>query len=751
MRAARRIHDAKSTLRSGIALTLFVGGSVSIAPAVAAQDTQQADQGGDRVILVTARKRTENITDVPIAITAFGEQQIEQADLENIQNLAQLTPNFTFPDNGQRYIDAPVIRGLIGNDGDPTKQSASFYLDGVFVSGSISGINFDDVARAEVLKGPQSAQFGRSTFAGAINFVTKRPGDTLEGNINGKLAEFGEYEISAGLMGPLIEDLLSFRISGRYYEFGGEFENNAGTPAGIDLGGQSTTNFSGSLFFTPTSDFELRATIRYAEDDDDAAPSQFVNDVNCTFATPTVCGAIEIDEDQIGQNLDSFIAAGIEPGLQREQLDLVLAAEYDFGGAVLSATAAYHDEDLARAWDVEGSPAVLPFFVGVLGAEPGLDAAQIVNDWKFKDFQLEARLSSAGDGPFTWSVGGYYADIEQRLGRSFGAVALDPPNTRLVENVAVFAQLGYTFADIVTVGIEGRYQEEKLSRVSPTTGEPLILGGGVPAEATFEAFLPRFTASIEATPDLTFYLQVAKGNKPGDFNTATTTPVDEVVLDEETLWNYEAGLKGNLLDGRLAFGAAIFHMDLSNLQVRDVTPGTFQILTRNAGAAKSTGFEFDATARITEFWTLRGAVGYADFRFTDFENDAAAEQIFGDGNVNGNLPRSVPNWTGTASSNITLPVSDIWDVFVFADANYRSRIFASPANVAFSDARIQANLRVGLANDRLRLEGFVRNLFDDDTPDRVGTTIDFLGGGNRVVIAVPTRGRQFGVRASLDF
>ena len=147
-------------------------------------------------IVVTARRRDESLLDVPVTISAFSADQIAGADMLSIRDLSRLTPAFNFSDLGARYVDSPVIRGIAGNDADPTKQSASFFLDGVYISGSAVFMNMHDVERVEVLKGPQSAQFGRATFAGAINFITKEPTNEYEGKVTAKAAEHDEWELS---------------------------------------------------------------------------------------------------------------------------------------------------------------------------------------------------------------------------------------------------------------------------------------------------------------------------------------------------------------------------------------------------------------------------------------------------------------------------------------------------------------------------------------------------------------------------
>lgn len=705
-------------------------------------------------IVVTARKRDENLLDVPLSITAFSAADIQASDMTDIRDLSRLTASFNFPDIGQRYIDSPVIRGIAGNDADPTKQSASFFVDGVYVSGSAQNINFNDLERVEVLKGPQSAQFGRATFAGAINFITKAPTNEFTGSFSAKGAEHDEYEVSGAVGGPLVEDKAYFRANARYWTYGGEW-TNAGLPQGIDLGGISTTNIGGSLLFTPTDTLEIKARVEYIEDDDGpaAVEKKQGSDQNCFFNTGYICGEVEVDESRLGGTFDEFVAEGFEPGLIRKTWRSSLQFDWELDGVTLSGVAAYNDEDMLRVWDVITELVKIPIFFGFAGAAPGTYAGQIVNDFQFEDYSGELRLQSNGDGPLQWIIGGYYADLDQSFGRVRGAIFIDPPNQRTVKNWAGFGQLSYDFTDQLTASVEGRYQSEKLARRDITTGNVLTLANGVQAQETFKTFLPRFTVDYKPSEDMTLYAQAAKGNKPGDFNTGATVAPEFVVLDEEELWSYELGVKGTAWDNRITYAVAAFWMDVSNQQVRDVTPD-FQLLTRNTGEARSRGIELETSIAPMEGFVLRGTFGYADHEFTNFPNEANNQNILGDGDAAGKTSRSTPKYTGSLSASYATAVSDSFDWFLRSDLVYRSKVYATEANLAHTGSLTNVQLRTGLESDMWSAEVYARNIFDDDTPQRIGINTEFVNfpfSAPTVVSLIPSRGQQFGVRLSYDF
>lgn len=739
-------------LLTGTAWAVLMIGSQAT-PAVAQTETAQRG-GGIEEIIVTARKRNESLLDVPLTVTAFSSAEIEASAMNSIRDLSRLTPAFNFPDLGARYIDSPVVRGIPGNDADPTKQSASFFLDGIYVAGSIQGIDLGDVERIEVIKGPQSAVFGRATFAGAINFITKTQDNEPTGRVFLMGGEHDEYEASAALGGPIVADRLFMRVNARYWTYGGEWRN-AGIPFGLKIGDQSTANFGGSLRATPNDRFAMTVRVNYTRDKDGPAPieKKIESDQNCRFVISTICGEVKFNPNRVGGVFDELIAEGFNPGVDRKTWRTSVTGDYEFDGVTASVLAGYNNEKMLRPWDVITDLTKNPIFIGFGGTRPGTNGGLIVNDFRFKDWSAELRLASNGDGPLQWIVGGYVADYKQVFGRSRGAIALDPPNRRKVENIAGFGQLSWDITDQFNVSAEGRYQREKLERRDFTTNQVVVLATGARAESKFTKFLPRVTAQFKPTPDLTLYAQWAKGNKPGDFNIGATVRPENVVIDEENITAYEAGVKWNGFDDRLLLSLALFNNKLSNQQVRDVTP-QFQILTLNTGRYRSRGFEVDATVVPFEGLTLRGAFSMSDAEYTRFANSADMQTVFGNGNAAGKVPRSVPKYTGSFSATYTQAVTDSLDGFIRADLAYRSKVYADDTNLSWAGTLLQVNLRLGVENENWKFEVFGRNLFDDDTPQRIGFNTDFRffpARSPRVVALVPSRGRQFGVSASYNF
>ena len=245
---------------SGTALGLFISfGTVS-----SAQDNSD-ELKAKRLdeIVVTARKRAENIQETPLSISAFTADMIEAAAIRDLADVAKFTPGFSLDDEfGRTSGVRPVIRGqatILGASG------VSTFVDGILLNGSILDYDLTDVERIEVVKGPQSALYGRNTYSGAINIITKSPSDEFSGDVKVDGGKFGRFELGGTIRGP-ISDTVSANLHGRYFTRGGPFTN---TFDGTDIGQQESGALSLALFYEPTDRLNARARIRLSKLHDD--------------------------------------------------------------------------------------------------------------------------------------------------------------------------------------------------------------------------------------------------------------------------------------------------------------------------------------------------------------------------------------------------------------------------------------------------------------------------------------------------
>lgn len=231
--------------------------------ALSQENQQSAEWFHHDEIVVTARKREELIQQVPLAISAFTANQIISSGIQNMTDVAKLTPGFSLDEDFGRFASSrPVIRGqstIFGASG------VSTFVDGVLINGSLLDYDLGDVERIEVIRGPQSALYGRNTYSGAINVISKSPSDEFSGSLLVDAGSFERFETAASIRGPLT-DTLSASLTGRHYSRSGPFTNAFD---GTDIGNQQSSSVSAVLFYEPSEKLSIRSRIRFSHLDDD--------------------------------------------------------------------------------------------------------------------------------------------------------------------------------------------------------------------------------------------------------------------------------------------------------------------------------------------------------------------------------------------------------------------------------------------------------------------------------------------------
>jgi outer membrane receptor protein involved in Fe transport len=405
-------------------------------------------------VVVTARKKSEDSQDAPLAISAYSGDMIEAAGMKDLTDVAAFTPGFSFNDDfGRTQSERPVIRGQATIKGE---SGVSTFIDGVRISGSILDYDLNEVERIEIIKGPQSALYGRNTYSGAISITTKNPTDELSGSVKLDVAEYGQQEISASIRGPLVEGILSGGLTGRSYERGGVRDN---LYDGNEVGQQESQSISGVLYFTPNDDLDIRVRSRWSNLDDDQLRLFLTSpdDNNCYgpdnggvyMATPdydpTVgntpqgfnasygqhnyryyCGEIEAQDI----NTDETRMLGGEAYDRRESWESSLALKYQLTDAMsLTWTNGYNRYDSEVAMDFGSNPTSLHAFATRIGravfmpgifesveyvhSGPIIDFAE-VNEGDGWEFSSEFRFAYEAE---QWNglFGAYYFENENNL------------------------------------------------------------------------------------------------------------------------------------------------------------------------------------------------------------------------------------------------------------------------------------------------------------------------------------------------
>ena len=763
-------------------------------------------------IIVTARKREENLQDIPLTVSAFTESALEERGITSLQDIADFTPGFDFAQAFGRNDFRPVIRGQANILG---RANAGLFIDGIIVEEGNASIPMAALERVEVVKGPQSALYGRSTLAGAINYVLKKPGDEFAGEVT---AEYGERDhIRAEIhgSGPLGE-VAGFAITLSHYERDGEYDNRfPGNPLGApaldnDVGGEETNSITAVLTLNPTERVNLQAHLMYEEtwDDHYAIAMQPAGANNCfqvtrggpltqplpPAGTPEAsagtvasagyngsgyyCGRVDVDDVLAATGGDTMIETGFfdDDGTERKSLRLGLKAEVDLTEAVTVTSITGYNDIATDTWQDQTFgggdtrlPVVgvgLPFTVQPFSAAPRIFSRVgflTANADDFDDFSQEIRLGYDAGNAVRSMLGFYYyeSDDEGDLITSFDTTTstyidgtrlfapfnpafapatistsasyegapFRPNGGQEIESWSVFGSVEFDFTEKLTVGVNLRYNEDDFDSTPAGAGAGSVNG-------SFNAFLPKFTASYKAAGNLLVYGNISRGNKPGTLNRDEGVPEADLEVDEETAWNFELGMKSAWMDNRVIANAAVYHIDWKDMQLTSTRaavvngqPRTFSIL-ENVGKATINGIELDLAAQLTDFWDVRVGYAWTDSEIDEFiqsvDAGAAAGSAFreaalingysasGDVIISGTqLPQSSKhqlNLSNTLHGNMT----GDWSWFLRADMNYNSKRYAQVYNLAHTGNREIVNLRGGVRGGNFDIEVWVDNVFDNE-------------------------------------
>jgi len=566
-------------------------------------------------VVVTARKREETLQEVPVTISVFGAGDIQAADLTDLEDVSNLTPGFQFMNQGNqqpgRYNTQLQFRGLTTAQFSPSFATGALFIDGVYVLNGGTSLSLMDIERIEVIKGPQSAYFGRNTFGGAVNLITRDPDmQEFHGQVNLRATQRDNYDASVFLEGPIVSDQLSFSLSGRYYDKEGQWKNSDGSRAGDE----ETTSINAVLKWQATDALSFKVRYGYSEDEDGPPAQAFVSGIiydSCTGLTidspegpanPSnyICGKVPYIESLISSNTvlpQGVIDAGLTNpatripgtpqvdyiGLKRETERLSIFANYDFNDYSLSFT--YGNNDQKANWIRDFD---LTDRVNWFSRDPQ----------SLEDDSYEVRLTSPQDGRFRWLVG--YNKYEQKffssgaggdattscfsvvpgltddfpaacLGGAPGVLTLLFPNTLANNDEAnvtgIFGAVDFDITDQLTAIVEARYVEDKLTKGAgiSTPGAPIL-------EETYDDVLPRVILRWQPADDTNLFLSYSEGQIAGDFNSffinaddreraqyLAQDPGVSEALPAETLDAWELGWKQGFADGRGQVNMSIYY------------------------------------------------------------------------------------------------------------------------------------------------------------------------------------------------
>lgn len=737
----------------------------SAAPAASNDAVSSLDK-----ITVTARGVSEPLQQMPLPITAMSEQTIEKKGLTDVRDIANLSPSFSFKSGYGRGFDRPVIRGMSNIQGE---SNASFFIDGVYVEGDISSYGLENIQRVEVIRGPQSAAFGRRTFSGAVNFITKRPGSVPGGKVTLGVGNYGQEKMGLFYSGSNDDGSFGYDISLNKRGNDGVFYNQASGRK--DLNGTETVSGMAAIAWSPTDNLDITARVmkQKSRDQHFAAARLGSDNLNCYLPEYTggmyfglypilesrrrgyYCGDLK-SPSEYALNTKEFEAAGYFSGRKTDLLRTSLVIDYLFdNGWNLTSTSAYNTNETYSASDQDYSA-----IRGYGGAFESFANTGL------KNWSQDIRLSTDQNLAVSGMVGAYYYHQQAQPGwggdltgfvlpgnKSVTTIATDPDDKTV--NKAIYGLINWHINDKWTTSLEGRYARDEISKGGIDTR---ALGTSIYTQAyalseTFSSFTPRWTLSYQAAENVNVYGLVSKGTKPGGFNTdvyradfleserdALIARGLETFKEEEAI-NYELGIKSDWLDGTLRVNANLYQIDWTNQQLTETGPvirknGSLfaTSYTTNVGESRIRGFELESQWAFAKGWLASLAYSYTDAEILKFLSQDQAD-LFSDSNAptladpaanaaGYTLPR-VPKNKATLGLMYDGAFANGWQYTANMDTTYESRRYVQVDNLASLAPSTRTNFRFSLRpTEQLQLSAYVTNAFNDRTPEDAQRTIN---------------------------
>lgn len=671
------------------------------APAGTGQPTSLAG------ITVTATKRVELMQDVPIAINVVTAQDIESARITSAADLPMLAPGITMIPVAGPAASNVVIRGLSTTIGEP---NVSFFIDGVYIP-SRNALDFmlaDNIERVEVAKGPQYALYGRNSFAGAVNFITKAPSNKQEGSISLGVGNHARRDARAVASGPFSDgSSYHYRVGVARNDFGGFYRNEL---SGKKLDKTSARGAFLTLDGAPTDRLNGQFNLIYDGMRRRDFAQQFVPN-NGGFA-PNFN-----DNQQYFGKLPSLTDGfAVTPGhFDRDSVLASLTVNYDMNWATLTSVTSYNHLKLDYEYDSDYSAAQV--------AMAGTDGPQT-------SISQDLRLVSPGNEHFDWLLGVYYyhlsddhVDDSPYVGPAAPLGGLSSDNRERTRSAAVYGTATWHMTSQWDLGLALRYTRETKSANAATTklpAGPTTLFG---ASRTFTPFTPGLYLTYKPSQASTFYASAVKAIKVGGFNTFTANGAiapDERSYNSERSTNYELGAKFSLLDGRMLLDMDVYRINWRDQIVRTI--GSMgALLNTNAGQTTSKGIEANLQYDANQNWSFKLGGTFNNARYDEYIFPIVA-LLGGNPDLSGVRLQYAPRHTANLSVINRQPLGNGWTWTTRLDGQYRSNMVAIQTGTALIPATRLFNLNTGFDNGRVRVSLWVDNLLNNkDAPGAVFT------------------------------
>ena len=691
-------------------------------------------------VVVTAQKRAESLGDVPVSVTAIGADRLNEAGIENLSDLSEYTPNFKLVDSG--LVPNVYMRGIGSGSNQGFELSVGIFADGIHLGRAHqTRAAFMDVERVEVLRGPQSILFGKNAIAGAISLIAARPGDEFEGRVaatQGLGETKTEYNLS--LSGPLTQTL-GARLALRYRDEDGYVynpEQARDEPSAEEMSGRMVFGWH------PADWIDTHLKIERTDRDQKGRTLQTTH-----VSALTGCSGENVVRDDV-RHTDT------DESDELRAYTYSYTADFHLDSGTVTSTTGVAGFENTEYFDADSST---------------FDTAEFLSIEDFRQISQEIRFTSPGGERLSYIAGLYYQESELDFDESTplnvrtGAVQdtglcllntavlvqadLEREYTLDSQALSGFAQLTFQLTDTLRTTVGARYVTEEKSgfrrfdifepgsrqQANPATtavlGQLRINSHKLDGERRSDSLLPLVNVQWDATDDIMTYIAYTQGAKSGGYDARGNN--DEVgptggrtnfEFDDEQADAWELGAKMRLLEGTADLNVAFYHVEYSEMQV-SVFDGVAGFNVTNAGSALTKGLEIDGRWLATDWLMLTSSVAYLDFEWLEYEDGPCypgsprENPDTGTCDLSGEVNQQTPEWTGTLSATVTLPLGDSVKIDMTADANYRDEHYTAgdldPRGLQESTTKYNARLRLADIDDEWYVAVVGKNLTDELT------------------------------------
>ncbi|MBL4801116.1 MAG: TonB-dependent receptor [Emcibacter sp.] len=673
-------------------------------------------------IIVTAQKRSQSLQDTSVAVAVVSAARLMEARIDNLEDLQAIVPNISF---GSDFNVAKLfVRGVGTNTSTPGADSGvAMYVDGAVLSRP--GAQFAsmyDLERVEVLRGPQGSLFGRNSVGGAVNLITAKPTEELEGYGRFTIGDYSLLSSEGAVSGPLM-DSVTARVAYRVINRGG-YGINEHTTSQVDNLAKSMGRLH--LNFDISEDVNLLVTGEYFTQNDRSAGLKFAGPNFPNGALPIGLGGFAEGQRNISSEMDPV----------NTQKTWAINATLD--------------------WDINDDFSVkniLNYREYANQLINDLDLSSVVNSYANTGNRTTIQNRNVSSESFSEELQLHYSTdrVKAVMGfflfkenfRSFpNTIGLTPTGgqngnlqryraTRSIHEadaLALFGQVSYVLTDTVNLKIGGRFSHER--RYQDNAG--IILGAAgspgqfpinvetaeIDRERTFNDFTPELGFEWRPTDDIMAYYTYSEGFKSG---TGQATITAAPIINPEIAKNHEAGIKTSWFDNQLVVNIAAFVNDLDGLQISKTKPQAggagFSVVFENATTTHGEGVEVEVNWQVTENFRLDGAAAYLKSTFGNFETKNPLNPSGGIIQIEGNSTRYSPKWSYNLHGTYEVPLDNDALVTISADISYKAQQYFTE----FMDSRlgqggytlIDASVRYTSADEQWTATAWAKNLTDE--------------------------------------